>query len=87
MVLAKEEMAKKNNFTHLILIVEAQTHTQKNPQIRGLFFELLHMDLAKEEIYENNNFTHHILIVEAQINTQKRSLGSDASSLSSHIWN
>ena len=70
MNLAKEEMAESNKFTHHILNVEAQTHTQK----RGLGSEAsslssLHMDLAKEEMAECNYFTHHILIVDAQTHT------------------
>ena len=45
MVLAKEEMAEKNNFTHLILIVEARTHIQKKaldlrPPLQALTYEL-----------------------------------------------
>ena len=72
MKLAKEEMAESNKFTHHILNGQAQTHTQKKPRIRGLFFELLNMNLAKEEMAEINKFTHDILNVEAQTHIQKK---------------
>ena len=72
------ELSKRRNgrkqqiYTSHFKFSSTNTHTKKRPRIRGLFFELLHMDLAKEEMAESNNFRHHILIVEAQTHTQKR---------------
>ena len=86
MDLTKQELAKSNNSTHLILIVEVQTYTQKKTSDPRPFFRAPTCGLKKTKCGQKQQLYTFILLVEAQIDTQKTGLGSEASSLSSYLW-